>query len=60
MIFEQNIETRSIFVKYFYSIEKVRKTFEQIHFGQFTLGNRIDQKRVHKTWIFVGIVLCGF
>ena len=49
MIFEQNIETRSIFVKYFYSIEKVRKTFEQIHFGQFTLGNRIDQKRVHKT-----------
>ena len=38
-------------VKYFYSIEKVRKTFHQIHFGQFTFGNRIDQKRVHKTWI---------
>ena len=58
MIFERNIETRSIFVKYFYSIEKVRKTFEQIHFGQFTFGNRIDQKRIHETFIFVGILLC--
>ena len=38
-------------MKYFYSIEKVRKTFQQIHFGQFTFGNRIDQKGVHKTWI---------
>ena len=58
MIFERNIETRSIFVKYFYLIEKARNTFHQIHFGQFTFGNRIDQKREHKTWIFVGISWC--